>query len=153
MSRSTRPLCLGWLVFFPLLAMGCSQKHDAPAPVPLQAAEQAPPQPAPDEPCEVELSDPKVTFRDPTTVLFEVKYRFTKGRPNKCYCCEISFPGHPDRGEKRMESWELKLEGVIKDGLPLSQPGVKTFEILLSEAPSQRAAFKQISNVVSGPVK
>jgi hypothetical protein len=154
MARSTRQFCDVWLVvLLAVVATGCTPKTDPPALAPLPAAGQTPPQPVVDGPSEVELSEPRVSFRDATTVLFEVKYRFTKGRPSGCYSCVISFPGHPDRAEKRMESWEMKQEGVIEDGATLAQPGATTFEIHLSEAPSQRGPFKKVSNVVSGPVK
>ena len=52
-----------------------------------------------------------------------------------------------------MESWELKAEGVIKDGIVLSSPPVETFEIRVSEADSPQNGYKLISNVVRGPVK
>ena len=105
------------------------------------------------EPGEINLSDPKVTLADPNTVRFEVNYRFTKGTPDKYYLCEIAFPGTPNHGAKPMESWELKSEGVIKDGVVLSKPPVRTFEIRVSEADSPQNGYKKISNVVRGPVK
>jgi hypothetical protein len=42
---------------------------------------------------------------------------------------------------------------VIKDGVELSEPGAKSFEIYMSEASSSQGGFKKISNVVSGPIK
>jgi hypothetical protein len=42
---------------------------------------------------------------------------------------------------------------VIKDGVELSEPGAKSFEIYMSEASSPQGGFKKISNVVSGPIK
>src|SRR5262249_51235871 len=104
-------------------------------------------------PGEIELSDPKVTFAGPNKVRFEVRYRFTKGKPDKYYLCEISFPGTPNHGAKPMETWELKSEGVIKDEVPLFKPPVQTFEIRMSEADSPQNGYTKISNVVSGPVK
>jgi hypothetical protein len=99
------------------------------------------------------LSDPEVTLLEPTLVQFEVKYRFTQGRPDKYYSCEVSFPGTPNHGVKMMEGWELKAEGVIRDKVMLSRPGAKSFEIYLSESPSPRESYKKISNVVSGRVR
>jgi hypothetical protein len=146
MAQSTRRLGAGWLCA--VLATGCGQRTDKPAPQQISAPQGTA------EPGEVELSDLKATLRDPTTVLFEVSYRFTKGRPNKVYSCEISFPGHPEEhAVKRMESWELKMEGVIKDGVVLSGPGAKSLEIHMAEAPSQQGPFRKISNVANAPVK
>jgi hypothetical protein len=146
MSQSTRQFGAAWLVFFPylVLAAGCGQ---------TPVAQQTPLPKGPAEPGEVKLSNPKATYRDPTTVMFEVKYRFTKGRPSMYYSLEISFPGHPNHRVKKIESWELQQEGVIKDGVELSEPGAKSFEIYMSEASSPQGGFKKISNVVSGPIK
>ena len=139
----------GGLFLVALLAL-CPACGDAPAPGP--AAEASVPS-GPPEPGQIELSDPVVTFAEGNRVRFEVKYRFTKGRPSKYYLCEISFPGTPNHGAKPLESWELKAEGVIKDGVVLSKPPVQTFEIRVSEADSPQDGYKLISNVVSGPVK
>jgi hypothetical protein len=133
---------------FPLvvLAPGCGRKADAPAPAPVARH-------ASGTPSEVQLSDPDVTLLEPTLVQFEVKYRFTQGRPDKYYSCEVSFPGTPNHGVRMMEGWELKTEGVIRDKIMLSQPGAKSFAIHLSESPSPRERYKKISNVVSGQVR
>jgi hypothetical protein len=136
------------LVPLAVLLTGCGPQAAVPGTAVVQPAE-----PVPVEPCEIELSDPKVTLAEPNTVRFEVHYRFTKGRPDKYYLCEISFPGTPNHGAKPMESWELKSEGVIKDEIVLSKPPVQTFEIRVSEAESPQNGYKMISNVVSGPVK
>ena len=102
----------------------------------------------------MELSDPTVTLLEPTLVQVEVRYRFTKGQPDKYYACEVSFPGTPNHGVKMMESWELKPEGVIRDKFQLRQPGAKSFEIYLAETPSpQQSPYKKISNVVSGTIE
>jgi len=140
----------GGLLLVPLaiLFTGCGQQAAAPGPPAVQAA-----RPVPAGPGEIELSDPKVTFEAPDTVRFEVRYRFTRGKPDRYYLCEITFPGTPNHGSKPMESWELKSEGVIKDGIVLSRPPVQTFEIRVAEADSPQNGYKTISNVVSGPVK
>jgi hypothetical protein len=131
-----------------LLAASCGRRAAVPEPDAVQTT-----QVVPTEPGEIELSQPKVTLAEPNLVRFEVSYRFTKGKPDKYYLCEISFPGTPNVGAKPMESWELKAEGVIRDGIPLSKPPVKTFEIRVSEADSPHLGYRKISNVVSGPVK
>jgi hypothetical protein len=138
----------GGLLLVPLAVLfaGCGQ-----AAAPTAAVQAA--QPVSTEPGEIELSDPKVTFTEPNTVRFEVRYRFTKGKPDKYYMCEVSFPGTANHAAKPMESWELKSEGVIRDGIMLSKPPVQTFEIRVSEADSPQNGYKKISNVVSGPVQ
>lgn len=105
------------------------------------------------EPGEIELSEPKVTRKAPDLIEFEVRYRFIKGRPDKYYMCDVSFPGTPNHAAKSMESWELKPEGVIKDGIRLVEPPVDKFEIRVSEAVSPQDGYKLISNVVCGEVR
>ena len=138
------------VLFLPLaiLLTGCGQQAAGPATTAVPTT-----QPASTEPGEIELSDPKVRLAEANTVRFEVSYRFTRGKPDKYYLCEISFPGTQNHGAKPMESWELKSEGVIKDGIVLHKPPVHTFEIRVSEADSPQNGYKKISNVVSGPVK
>lgn len=84
---------------------------------------------------------------------FEVRYKFTKGKPEKYYMCEVIFPDTKEVRAKPMESWQLKEEGVIKDGMMMSKPLPKTFEIRVSEADSPQDGYKKISNVVSGKVE
>jgi hypothetical protein len=145
---SLRPGCGLLLVPLAILFSGCGQRAAPPG-----AAAVPTTQPVSTEPGEIELSDPKVILAEGNTVRFEVRYRFTKGKPDKYYLCEISFPGTQNHGAKPMESWELKSEGVIKDGIVLHKPPVQTFEIRVSEAVSPQNGYKKISNVVSGPVK
>src|SRR5690242_19209273 len=109
------------LVALVVLAAGCSPRAAAPGTVAARA-----PRAASAEPGEIELSDPRVTFTEPNRVQFEVRYKFTKGQPDKYYLCEIFFPGTPNHGAKPMDSWELQSEGVIKDRLELTKPPVQT---------------------------
>jgi hypothetical protein len=150
MSALTGRRRAGGLLLIPLVVLfaGCSPQAAAPGPAPGPAV-----QPGPTEPGQIELSDPKVTFEEPNLVRFEVRYKFTKGRPEKYYMCEVTFPGTANVGAKSMESWELKPEGIIKDGIVLTKPPVETFEIRVSEADSPQDGYKLISNVASGPVK
>jgi hypothetical protein len=136
------------LVPVAVLFLGCGQQAVAPGTMAVQTT-----QPVSTEPGRIELSDPKVTLEGPNTVRFEVRYRFTKGKPDKYYMGDIWFPGTPNHGSKPMQSWELKSEGVIKDAVVLSKPPVQTFEIRVSEADSPQNGYKTISNVVSGPVQ
>jgi hypothetical protein len=136
------------VVFLVILLSGCRQQVAVPDPAPAQTVRAGP-----TEPGEIELYDPQVTLGQDNRIRFEVHYRFTKGRPEKYYLCEISFPGTTNHGAKPMESWELKSEGIIKDGLLLHKPPVKTFEIRVSEADSPQDGYKKISNVVRGEVK
>lgn len=131
-----------------ILLPACGQRAASPAPKPVAAVRETPALPS-----EIELSDAKVTLHEPDIVGFEVKYRFTKGQPNQYYSCEITFPGTENLGVRLMESWELKTEGVIRDKVMLSKPGVKSFEIHMSESSSPMATYKIISNVLSGPIE
>ncbi|MBN9119616.1 MAG: hypothetical protein J0I06_10750 [Planctomycetes bacterium] len=146
MNASVRRLVA--LLLVPItLGAGCGQKA---GPLPTVTADAAA---VSTEPGRIELTDPVVTFTEPNLVRFEVKYRFTQGRPDKYYLCEVTFPGTPNTGMKPMSSWELKPEGVIKDGIVLTKPPVTTFAIKVSEATSPQAGFTPCSNVVSGDVK
>jgi hypothetical protein len=120
------------------------------------------PQPPPKEskePSEIELSDAKVTFRKPasaddrTIVMFEVKYRFTKGLPTRWYKLDIAFPGTTNHGFKELGFLPKDTEGVIKDGIELRHLPVKSFEMHVSEAASPMDRYHKISNVLSGPVE
>jgi hypothetical protein len=148
MSRLASRWCVGLLLPLAALVTGCGQQPAASGTVTARATETVS-----TEPGEIELSEPKVTLDGPNRVRFEVRYRFVKGRPDKYYMCEISFPGTANHGSKPMESWELKPEGVIKDGIVLSKPPVKTFEIRVSEASSPQDGYKKISNVAKGVVE
>jgi hypothetical protein len=136
------------LVLLAVLFTGCRPRAAAPDTAAVQTI-----QPVSTEPGEIELSDPKVTFTEPNMIQFEVRYQFTKGKPDKYYMCDISFPGSPNHGAKPMSSWELRSEGVIRDGIVLFKPPVERFEIRVSEADSPQNGYRLISNVVSGPVK
>jgi hypothetical protein len=129
-----------------LLLLGCGGQPPAPAPLP------APP-PVSTEPTEIELSEAKTTLVPPNVVQVEFKYRFTKGQPDKFYACDFSFPGTPNHAERRMESWELKPEGIIRDRITLTKPPVKTFEISMSESSSPMLPYHKNSNVLRGPVQ
>ncbi len=134
------------MLFLVVLVSGCGKKTTAPMPtLVVQHAEQMP--------GEIELSDAKAVFVEPDIVQIEVKYRFTKGKPDKLYSCDVVFPGTENRGVKPMKSWELQTEGVIRDKFQLSKPGAKTFEISMSETDSPQLGYKKISNVVSGPIQ
>jgi hypothetical protein len=146
MARTSKLLTGISLVVLSSLAAGCGPRGGMPTPV--IAVEHAPSTPG-----EIELSDAKATLVDGKIVQFEVRYRFTKGKPDKYYSCDISFPGTPNHGVRMMSSWELKTEGVLKDGIVLSKPPVKSFEIQMSEAVSPQDGYKKISNVVSGTVE
>jgi hypothetical protein len=148
MSRSFRRPRAGGFVVFALLVLpwGCGPATDAP--VPSVVARQTPPTPS-----AIQLTEAKVVLLEPTVVHFEVRYRFTQGQPDKYYACDITFPGTASHGVRLLEAWELKAEGVIRDKVQLSERGVKTFEISISESPSPRETYRKISNVVRGPVQ
>lgn len=152
--------CASWafrlLVLVPFAAAlaGCSPRIATPPPVPttteVAVAEDTPTPDLEPQPNEIVLTEPKATLVDRTLVQFEVKYRFSQGRPDKYYSCEVVFPGTKNRARKMMDSWELKKEGVIKDGIRLAEPAAKTFEMHITEATSPRETYRKISNVVSG---
>ncbi len=152
MSRFLRQPCAGCFLLFPLILLvsGCDLKT---RPKPGDQLPVIPMQEVSQEPGEIELSDPRVTLREPNTVQFEVKYRFVKGRPDKYYSLDIAFPGTQNHGTKKMSNWELKPEGVIRDGIDLSDPGAKTFEIYMSETTSPQLGYTKNSNVVKGPIR
>lgn len=149
-----RPLALALLLGLLLVCpFACADK--AP-PAPRAAA--PPPAPEPVDtttPREVELSDATIKFRDERVVVFEVKYRFTKGQPQPGYeyRLDATFPGTTNSGLKPLVGREVGKEGVLKDGFQLQQPGAKTFEFTLLEAPSPMHPFKTISNVVRGTIQ
>lgn len=146
---TARRCAAGWpLLLLAVLAAGCARRAPESVATEVQTTE-----PVSTEPGEIELFDPKVSLAMGNRVQFEVGYRFKKGKPSKYYMCEVSFPGTKNHASKPMESWELKPEGVIKDGIVLFQPPVEKFEIRMFEADSPQNGYKKISNVVSGPVK
>jgi hypothetical protein len=129
-----------------LLLTACGQ-----GPAPTRGV--VPATPVSTEPGEIELSEAKATLTPPNRVRVEVRYRFTKGKPDKYYLCEISFPGTTNVGARPLDSWELQPEGLFKDVVHLNKPPVEKFEIRFSEAESPQNGYKMISNVISGPVK
>jgi hypothetical protein len=147
MPTAIRLRALGWLAPALVFIPGCGGPTD-PSPRVSQVVA-----PVSTEPGEIELFDPRVNLKDGNRIAFEVRYRFTKGKPDKYYMCDVSFPGTTNHAAKPMESWELKSEGVIQDRITLSKPPVQTFEIRVSEANSPQDGYKTISNTVSGSVK
>lgn len=103
----------------------------------------------PVEPAEVELSDAQGRIEG-GIFHFEVKYRFTKGRPSQHYLVTVNFPGTKNLCLKHMEAWELKTEGAIKDGYELIEQPVTAYEITFSEASSPQYPYKKISNTLAG---
>jgi len=149
MSRlAARRLTVGLLcIAIALLPTACGPQ---PVARPVAAAQ---PGPVSTEPGEIELSEPKATFAPMDRVRVEVRYRFTKGRPDKYYLCEITFPGTTNVGARPLDTWEMKPEGVFKDVVQLQKPPVEKFEIRFSEAVSPQNGYKIISNVATGKVE
>lgn len=134
-------------MFFALI-FGCSEgrsPRDSPPTVAVDTG--------PYKPCEVNLSDGKVTIPEPGVAKFEVKYKFIKGKPARYYSCDISFPGTQARAMKRMEAWQLKDEGIIVDRLAVPKEGVGNFEIVFAEAPTGMASYAPVSNIFKGKVE
>lgn len=108
----------------------------------------------PIEPAEVELSEPKVRIDPDGNFMFEFKYRFVKGRARQFYLVTVQFPGTSNLCLKHMEAYELKQqEGVIRDGIPLVDQPIKTYEITMSEADSPMNEYHVISNVLTGTME
>ncbi|QDT56974.1 hypothetical protein Pan44_50370 [Caulifigura coniformis] len=106
------------------------------------------------EPGVVELSDPKVTPGDDNLIKIEFHYRFTSGSPVKTYLLEMSFPGTNERGQKAMEGWELKPEGVIKTAVQVGDPkAVTKYSIVMSEADSPDRGYTRNSNELTGELE
>ncbi len=104
-------------------------------------------------PAKIELSDAKVTPLEPMFVQFEVKYRFSEGRPASGYTLMLSFPDIKEQCMKGMEAFEVKPEGVIRDKFRLSKPIGKSFEMHMGESPSSSHAYHQRSNLVTGTIE
>lgn len=105
----------------------------------------------PIEPAEVALSNPKTRIDESGIFLFEFKYEFTKGRARQHYLVTVHFPGTKNLCLKHMEAWELKSQsGIIKDGIPLIEQPIQSYEITFSEADSPMNEYKRISNVLTG---
>jgi hypothetical protein len=130
------------------IVVGCGQQP----PARTQPVVEASPEPA-SEPGEIELYDAKANLTRPDTVAFEVKYRFTKGWPDRLYRCDIFFPGTENHATRTMQSPEMKKEGIIRDTAFLRKQPVKTFEIYFSETTSPKGMPTQNSNKVTGTVQ
>jgi hypothetical protein len=104
---------------------------------------------AANEPAEVELSNPRARIDERGIFWFGVKYRFAKGAPRKYYLLTVKFPGTQNLCLKHMEVWQLKSEGEIRDGIPLIEQPVLTYEIEFSEADSPMNEYKVISNTLT----
>jgi hypothetical protein len=124
-----------------LVLVGCGVPTPPPAPAIVV-------KPVSTEPGEVELSEAVVTFLEPNQAKFEVKYRFTKGQPDKYYLLELRFPGTKNHASKTMEMWELKPNGVIRDTAFLHHGKAEKFELKLSEASSPMAGLRILNEVV-----
>lgn len=129
-----------------LLLCGCNKV--APVPVVPSVVDEGPVEPA-----EAELSNPKYKIDDDGNFYFQVDYKFTKGRARQFYLLTVKFPGTENMCLKHMEAYHLKeKEGVIRDGIPLTDKSLTTYEIFLSEADSPMNEYKPISNTVTGEV-
>jgi hypothetical protein len=135
------------------LAAGCGRT--SPPPAVVQSAEAA--VAVSTEPLEVELYDPKVTWRDEDVVMMEVKYRCAKGepKPSSHYRLELRFAGHPnDSRIMTLFGPALRKEGgTFKDGFSLPKDAGKMYEIVLAEGDVPWGPFHKMSNVVKGEIK
>lgn len=101
----------------------------------------------------VELISAKAQRQPDKIIRFEVAYKFTSGSPVKNYMLNLGFPGTTVAGNKPMDAWEVKPEGVIKTGMPVGDADAKTFELTFSEADSPDRGYKIISNTLTGDIE
>ena len=106
----------------------------------------------PYQPAQVELGTPTAFFQAPDIVRFEVPYKFVVGAPVAHYGCEVKFLDSGFTGQKHMQAWELKPEGVIRDGFVIGSEPTGAFEIVFTEAESPDQGYHPISKVVTGHV-
>lgn len=106
----------------------------------------------PYHPAEVELGTPTAFFQPPDIVRFEVPYKFVAGKPVAHYGCEVKFLDSGFTGQKQMEAWELKSEGVIRDGFVIGAAPKGAFEVVFTEAESPDKGYHPISKVATGQV-
>lgn len=104
-------------------------------------------------PGEVELTTAKAAWQPGDIVQFDIAYKFTKGSPSKHYMVNFAFPGSEAIGQRPMEAWETKPEGMIITGLPMSDHGVEKFAITFSEADSPDRGYTVISNTLTGTIE
>ena len=107
---------------------------------------------APYEPAEVELGVPTAYFEAPDIVRVEIPYKFVVGGPVAHYACEVKFLDSGFIGTKSLEAWELKIEGVIRDGFVIGNEPKGAFEVVFTEAESPDQGFHPISKVATGRV-
>jgi len=135
---------MSWLTIF---VTGCTGgKPD------LQNAEPAEAVVRPYEPAEVELGEPTASFQAPGIVRVEIPYKFVAGSPVAHYGCEVKFLDTDFTGLKFMQAWELKKEGVIRDGFEVGKEPKGAFEVVFTEAESPDRGYHPISKVVTGQV-
>lgn len=101
----------------------------------------------------VEITGVKAERRADDIVSFEVTYKFTSGAPVKNYMLNLTFPDTAIAGQKPMDAWEVKPEGIIKTGLPVSDPAAKSYEITFAEADSPDRGYTVISNTYKGDLE
>jgi hypothetical protein len=102
----------------------------------------------------VELSGPTVTRLDPGTVRCRFEYRFVEGQPapGSWYCCLVEFEGSPGSYRRPIEAKDLRAKGTLEHEVRLIRPGAKSFQIYLADALERQGPYRQVSNVVMGPV-
>ncbi len=101
----------------------------------------------------VEITGVKAERKSDDIVTFEVTYKFTSGSPVKHYMLNLTFPGTSVSGQKPMDAWEVKPEGVIKTGLPVADPAAKSYAITFAEADSPDRGYTVISNTFTGEIE
>ena len=103
-------------------------------------------------PAEVELGEPTAYFQAPDIVRVEIPYKFVAGTPVAHYGCEVKFLDSDFKGQKYLQAWELKNEGVIRDGFVIGNEPKGAFEVTFTEAESPDKGYHPISKVATGQV-
>ena len=157
LCRSLKIECVRGMLVSTVLACisaGCTNDSSTSQQPELTPVQTEPVDEGPIEPAVVELSNPKYRIDGEGNFMFEVNYKFTKGRARQYYLLTVNFPGSQNMCLKHMEAHHLKeKEGVIRDGIPLFDPTLTSYEIVLSEADSPMNQYLPISNTVGGKVE
>ncbi len=101
----------------------------------------------------VEITSVKAQRRGENLVFFEVDYKFTSGSPIKNYMLHLGFPGTSIAGKKPMDAWEVKPEGTIKTGMPVTDSEANAYEVTFAEADSPDRGYTIISNKFTGEIE
>lgn len=125
------------------LVLGCGKKAEPPKAA--QSTEVT------HEPGVIEIRKVDVAVSDEQVATFRIHYKFTSGKPNKFYMCNLVFPGNEKKGMKPLDAWEMKPEGNVLTRLEIDD-SINEFTIQFSEADSPDKGYTANSNTFAGKV-